>query len=147
MVNIFLSASVPQKERGAEFYDTADRIAIRDAVRALATVVVPRARLFWGGHPSITPLIRDIVLELENSVELLREHVTLYQSEEYRDKFPKDNFDFEDIVLIDKGKDKKDSQRLLREAMLEKKNFADRDLYWWHAGRNDRIRYVSAFIS
>ena len=58
---IFLSASIPFPERDRKFYDTADIVAIRDAVRALATVVIPRAHLVWGGHPSITPLIRFVL--------------------------------------------------------------------------------------
>jgi len=43
--NIFLSASIPYPERDRKFYDTADIIAIRDSVRALATVVIPNANL------------------------------------------------------------------------------------------------------
>lgn len=124
MVNIFLSASIPLKERSAKYYDTADRIAIRDAVRALATIVVPHAHLFWGGHPSITPLIRDVVLKLDNNVAKLRDHVTLYQSEQYRESFPEDNFDFEDVRLTPKGANEIDSNRILRMEMLGGKNFA-----------------------
>ena len=33
--NIFLSASIPSPDRDRQFYDTADIIAIRDAVKAL----------------------------------------------------------------------------------------------------------------
>jgi SLOG cluster3 family len=124
MVNLFLSASIPRQDRPARYFDTADKIAIRDAVKALATVVVRKAHLYWGGHPSITPLIRDVVLKLDNSVEKLREHVTLYQSEEYRAIFPPDNFDFEDVIVIEKGLDKEDSNRLMREAMLNDKSFS-----------------------
>ena len=57
---IFLSASIPLPERDPIFYQTADFIAIRDAVRALATIVIPKAHLVWGGHPAITPLIRYV---------------------------------------------------------------------------------------
>jgi hypothetical protein len=38
---IFLSASIPLPERDPQYLGTADIIAIRDAVRALATVVYP----------------------------------------------------------------------------------------------------------
>lgn len=124
MVNIFLSASIPLKERSAEFYDTADVIAIRDAVRALATVVIPKAHLFWGGHPSITPLIRDVMLKLDEDVANLRQHVTLYQSEEYREFFPEDNFSFEDVHVIEKGNGRDESERLMRQEMLRDKSFA-----------------------
>ena len=67
MNNIFLSASIPSPERDRKYYDTADIVAIRDAVRALATVVIPKAHLIWGGHPSITPLIRFV---MENAIQV-----------------------------------------------------------------------------
>jgi len=124
MVNIFLSASIPQKERDAKYFETADVIAIRDAVRALATAVIPKAHLYWGGHPSITPLVRDISLQLNKDVASLRAHVTLYQSRFYEKNFPKDNLDFEDVQLIAAGPDKATSDRLMREAMLAGKKFA-----------------------
>ena len=50
---IFLSASIPDPERDRIYYDTADIVAIRDAVRALATVIIPHSKLIWGGHPSM----------------------------------------------------------------------------------------------
>ena len=50
---VFLSASIPYPDRDKKFYDTADIVSIRDSVRALATVVIPKAELVWGGHPSI----------------------------------------------------------------------------------------------
>jgi len=76
--NIFLSASVPAP--GEPFYDTIDVIAIRDSVKALATVVLPKAHLIWGGHPAITPLIRNVFLAINSEINI-KKHVTLYQSE------------------------------------------------------------------
>ena len=52
--NIFLSASVPLPERDPQYIETADIIAIRDAVIAFVTTVLPYHRIIWGGHPSIT---------------------------------------------------------------------------------------------
>ena len=46
---VFLSASIPYPDRDKKFYDTADIVAIRDAVRALATVVIPKHILFGEG--------------------------------------------------------------------------------------------------
>lgn len=43
--NIFLSASIPLQERDPGYIETADIIAIRDAVIALTTVVLPRHKL------------------------------------------------------------------------------------------------------
>ena len=56
--NIFLSASIPLPERDPKYIDSADIIAIRDAVTALIDVVIPEYRLIWGGHPSITQIGR-----------------------------------------------------------------------------------------
>ncbi len=117
---IFLSASIPSVDRDQKFYDTADIIAIRDSVRALAAVVVPQAHLVWGGHPSITPLIRYVVNQMKAN---LKQHVTLYQSEFFRDYFPVDNFDFEDIVLTDISGDKNTSLLVMREQMFKENEF------------------------
>jgi hypothetical protein len=58
---IFLSASVPLPSRHREYFDTADVIAIRDAVRALTIVVVEQhGQLVFGVHPAITPMIRRL---------------------------------------------------------------------------------------
>lgn len=94
--NIFLSASIPLPDRDAKYIDTADIIAIRDAVIALTTVVLPHHRIIWGGHPSITPLIYFVMKKLKLNIQ---EHVTLYQSEYFKDKFPEDNNKFENVKL------------------------------------------------
>ena len=55
-LRVFLSASVPLPSRNPKYFDTADVIAIRDAVRALIMVVVEQqGQLVFGGHPAITP--------------------------------------------------------------------------------------------
>jgi len=54
---IFLSASIPLVDRDPKYFNTADNTAIRDAVIALARIVLPKAELVWGGHPSITEVI------------------------------------------------------------------------------------------
>ena len=63
--NIFLSASVPLPDRDPKYIETADIIAIRDAVIALVTVALPNHRIIWGGHPSITPLIYYVMDKLD----------------------------------------------------------------------------------
>ena len=62
MDNIFLSASVPYLGNGKDpvYHDTADFIAIREAVLGAATAILPDSCLVWGGHPSITYLIREL---------------------------------------------------------------------------------------
>ena len=98
MKNIFLSASIPLPERNEKYIGTADIIAIRDAVIALTTVVLPHHRLIWGGHPSITPLIYYVMERLNLNIQ---EHITLYQSRFFEKSFPEDNDKFKNIVFTD----------------------------------------------
>ncbi len=116
LIKIFLSASIPNKERDAKYYKTADIVAIRDAVRALATVVIPKTQLIWGGHPAITPLIRYILTKMDAD---LKEHVTIYQSDFFRDFFPEDNGFFENIEIVPANKDRNSSLLDMRKIMIE----------------------------
>lgn len=117
---IFLSASIPDPQRNAKYYDTADPIAIRDAVRALATVVIPRDHLVWGGHPAITPLIRFILDTQKNEV---KEHVTLYQSNFFRNFFPPDNEVIENRIIVPENKNQETSLRDMRERIFRENKF------------------------
>jgi hypothetical protein len=117
---VFLSASIPYPDRDGNFYDTADIVAIRDAVRALATVVIPKAHLVWGGHPSITPLIRFVMDRMNAD---LKKHITLYQSLYFEDDFPKDNFAFENIILVEKKINSEESLEIMRKKLLIENNF------------------------
>lgn len=94
---VFLSASVPLPSRDAKYFDTADVVAIRDSVRALATVVVPKGRLVFGGHPAITPLIRLLIRETGSNVN---SHFVLFQSSFFKREFPKETEDFERVVVV-----------------------------------------------
>jgi hypothetical protein len=118
--NIFLSASIPDEKRNEVYFKTADVIAIRDSVRALATVVIPKTRLIWGGHPAITPLIRYVMERMEYSI---REHVTLYQSNFFQDKFPEDNFDFENVIITPENVDRESSLKDMRYEMIVKNKY------------------------
>jgi hypothetical protein len=117
---VFLSASIPYPDRDKRFYDTADIVAIRDSVRALATVVIPKAHLIWGGHPSITPLIRFVMDRMNAD---LKKHITLYQSLFFEDKFPPDNFVFENIVLTEKKNTRDESLSLMRSKLINDNDF------------------------
>lgn len=117
---IFLSASIPLEERNPKYFGTADVIAIRDAVRALATVVIPRARLVWGGHPAITPLIHYVMERMNASV---RDHVTLYQSRFFERYFPADNEWFEKVVICDRRPTLEASLLEMRNQMLGENKF------------------------
>lgn len=117
---IFLSASIPDPQRDKKFYVNADFIAIRDSVRALATVVIPKAKLIWGGHPAITPLIRFVMNKMNVN---LKKHITIYQSNYFRNYFPKDNFYFEDIIVVPGSSDRDSSLYDMRRTMLEENEF------------------------
>ncbi|PTT73798.1 MULTISPECIES: hypothetical protein [unclassified Chryseobacterium] len=118
--NIFLSASIPLPDRDSQYFETADIIAIRDAIIALTTVVLPHHRIIWGGHPSITPLIYYVMTKLNLNTQ---EHVRLYQSRFFEEDFPEDNESFTDIVFTENLKDSELSKKRLRERMLDENNF------------------------
>jgi hypothetical protein len=122
MKNIFLSASIPLPERDSKYIDTADIIAIRDAVIALTTVVLPHHRLVWGGHPSITPLVYYVMKKLNLNIQ---EHVTIYQSKFFEKYFPKDNNKFNNVILTDVIDNDRDKSLLhMRERMLDEFEFS-----------------------
>lgn len=118
---IFLSASIPSKERHPKYYDTADIIAIRDAVIALTTIVLPKHKLIWGGHPSITPIIYYVMERLNLNIQ---EHVTLYQSKYFEHLFPDDNNKFKNIVLTENTGEIKSSIFFMRKKMFSENNFS-----------------------
>ena len=120
--NIFLSASIPLPERDEKYIGTADIIAIRDAVIALTTVVLPHHRLIWGGHPSITPLIYYVMERLNLNIQ---EHITLYQSRFFEKYFPEDNNKFKNIVFTDIiDNDREKSLLYMRCRMLNDSKFS-----------------------
>jgi len=120
--NIFLSASIPLPERDPQYIETADIIAIRDAVVALVTTVLPYHRIVWGGHPSITPLIYYVMQKLDIRIQ---DHVTLYQSKLFEKYFPEDNNNFSNVVLTDIVENDRDKSLLLmRERMLSDFQFS-----------------------
>ncbi|EJW10694.1 hypothetical protein A33M_4199 [Rhodovulum sp. PH10] len=97
MLTVFLSASVPLPDRDPRYFETADVLAIRDAVKALVGVVVPRGKLVFGGHPAITPLIRRLVEDMRRPVDA---HVRLYQSAFFADRFPAEVAEFEGVTMV-----------------------------------------------
>jgi hypothetical protein len=113
---IFLSASIPSESRDKKYYKTADVIAIRDSIRALATVVIPKSHLVWGGHPSITPLIRYVMKKMDSPI---RQHVTLFQSKFFVKIFPKENTYFENFKLTPSKRNKETSLEVMRIEMIK----------------------------
>ena len=121
-LNLFLSASVPVVGRAdGKYLATADIIAIRDAVIALASVVLPRYHLIWGGHPSITPLIANV---LRHSSKEVNSSVTVYQSGYFVKEFPKENKDVEHVVVTESLGERASSLDLMRRQMVIENDFA-----------------------
>lgn len=121
-LNLFLSASVPVAGRAeGKYMATADIIAIRDAVIALASVALPQYHLIWGGHPSITPLIANV---LRHSNKEVNASVTVYQSGFFMKIFPEENEDVEHIVVTDNLGERGNSLELMRKRMIEDNEYA-----------------------
>lgn len=121
-LNIFLAASVPIAGRAeCKYLETADVIAIRDAVIALASVVLPQYHLIWGGHPSITPLIANV---LRHSNKEVNASVTVYQSGFFVKEFPEENKDVEHVVITEDQGDRDKSLELMRHQMIAENEYA-----------------------
>jgi len=122
---IFLSAGIPYiaEGRDSKYFESADIIAIRDSVRALATLSVCYDwQIVWGGQPSITPLIKHVMETLKASKQ---RNVKLYQSKYFIEEFPIENTYFEQIVLTENiDNDINKSLEEMRERMLSENTFS-----------------------
>lgn len=117
---IFLSASIPYQERHQKYIDTSDVIAIRDAVRALATVVIPKSHLVWGGHPAISPLVHYVLKRMQSN---FKQHLTLYQSNWFKNSMPDVNSFFENVIITPEGKDLVSSLSIMRNRMIRNHDY------------------------
>jgi len=120
MLNIFLSASIPLSDRKKCFYETADVLAIKEAIRSLVEVVIPNGRIVCGGHPAITPLL---AMATKNSKKD-RNFISIYQSNIFKPDFPKSVYDFIDLTLIDGNpEEREESLKIMRQAMIQSQKF------------------------
>lgn len=117
LTKIFLSASVPLPTRDKIYFETADVVAIRDAIRALTMVIVEQgAQLIFGGHPAITPMIR---LQIAATGKPVGERFIVFQSRYFERSFPADNAAFEHVEVINAvDNDREASLLAMRRAML-----------------------------
>ena len=121
MPAIFLSASVPTPTRNRQFMDSVDRIAIRDAIRALVTVIGPATKLVFGGHPAITPMIRR---QLHDKGADVRDRFTVFQSAYFEREFVSDLRAFQSVVVTPAvDNDAASSLKAMRTAMLASERF------------------------
>lgn len=116
MINVFLSASVPIPDRDPAFMQTADVIAIREAVKAVVGEVIPHGHLVFGGHPAITPLVARLLQVMGPAA---RGNFILYQSAFFADRFGAENDEFIDLRIIPAvRKSRKLSLKRMREKMI-----------------------------
>lgn len=121
MIKIFLSASIPIPTRDHRFFDSADIVAIREAVKGLVEEVVPRGQIVFGGHPAITPLI---ALLLQGYQQDLNRRLVIYQSGYFAKNFVPENREFVDLRLIPPVTgSKKRSIAVMRKRMIEETQF------------------------
>jgi hypothetical protein len=118
----FLSASIPDPRRDPKYFDTSDMVTIRDAVLALTTVVLPRGRLVFGGHPAITPMVREVAEFMDQGSFLRR--VIIYQSAYFERHMPSDNQSFENVVITRSAGAKEASLLVMRKRMFREHHFA-----------------------
>jgi SLOG cluster3 family len=119
--SIFLSASVPLPTRHEKYFSTADPIAIRDAIRALVTAVVPQGKIVFGGHPAITPMISLLIRERGLDV---REHLVLYMSAFFAEQFPLEVSSFTNVNIVKREADSESSLLSMRMEMIRSEPFA-----------------------
>jgi hypothetical protein len=116
---VFLSASVPDPMRNQKYFRAGDTIAIRDAVIALATLVLPRTRLVFGGHPAITPMVKWVADQ-----HGLFGNVRMFQSKFFRASYLKDveRFRYEETEEV--NGDRAASLLAMRTRMIQSEAFS-----------------------
>ena len=137
MMNIFLSASVPLPERDRKFFETADVFLIREAIRALVEVVLPKGHITFGGHPAITPLMSLYA----KTAKLGGDRITVYQSAFFLGKFPRENDEFADVRYTNAVEnDLGQSIQVMRTEMLTSRDFDAAVLIGGMEGIRDEAR-------
>jgi hypothetical protein len=121
VIDIFLSASVPLPTRNRAFFESADVLSIREAVKGLVEIALPSGRITCGGHPAITPLLSLFIRE----AGLGPDSLTIYQSELFSGAMPKENDQFSDVRLVPAvDGDREKSLTAMRKEMVESRPFS-----------------------
>ena len=83
---VFLSASVPDPRRNEKYFKTGDtQSPSADAVISLLTVIIPRTKLVFGGHPAITPMVKWVADQFSAF-----DKVRMFQSKFFQSSYLKD---------------------------------------------------------
>jgi hypothetical protein len=117
---VFLSASVPDPKRDKKYFESGNSVLIRDAVIALVTVVLPRGKLVFGGHPAIAPMVKWVADRLEAF-----ERVRVFQSKYFQEFYLRDleSFRYEETEVQPGGREPS-LEHMRREMLLSEKSFA-----------------------
>ena len=92
---VFLSASEPNPQRSDEYWDSRKLLNVREAVRAFCAHVLAYYPVVFGGHPAITPLVRQVAERLRHEAQadalrqgsqLKQPRVVMFQSSLYVDR-------------------------------------------------------------
>jgi hypothetical protein len=101
--------------------DTADVVAIREAVKGLVREVIPKGYIIFGGHPAITPLI---ALLLRGTGRRGRKRLILYQSAYFEEQFVRETDEFLDVRIIPAVSESRErSLAEMRSRMIEDTKF------------------------
>jgi hypothetical protein len=119
MTAIFLSASVPDADRGGPYFENADPFLIQFAVREFLTAALGRRLVVWGGHPAITPMVWAVCEDLGVKYS---DAVVLYQSRFFEEDFPEENAHFKNVEYVEVAGDRTTSLLLMRSKMLSRKD-------------------------
>lgn len=116
-----MSASIPDPKRNEKYWKTADNLAIRDAVIALAQAVLKRDTLVFGGHPAITPIVRSVAenYDRQNPGAGAIGRVRVYQSKYFEKSYLDDLERFSDIVETPAKVDRETSLDFMRHKMVD----------------------------
>lgn len=121
MMEVFLSASVPLPSRDRVFFDTADVLAIREAIKSLVEVVLPIGRITCGGHPAITPLLALFARE----ANLDSSRLAIYQSKMFEGRLPPELSEFVDVHMVPAvDNDRVSSLTAMRREMIGSRPFS-----------------------
>jgi len=139
---VFVSASVPDPRRDARYFETADTVAIRDAITALVQVVTPAAQLIFGGHPAITPMVARVAASQKTL-----HNVKMFQSGFFAPMFPRENAFFESLqitepVFVDGRPDRGESLAQMRREMLAEGPFSAALFIGGMEGVEDEFRMI-----
>lgn len=99
MVKIFLSAGIPMPGRDPRFEATIDKLALRDALKALISILDDDSQIVFGGQPAITALLVQLLYERKDN---LNSKFKLYQSRFFESHFTQFNSHFSNIVITEK---------------------------------------------